>query len=297
MFYGSQGSFNYMVFGAADEGSIRLEQRPLQVQAGRTDPAEVARRFAFDGSRPIVAGDPMVLHWVPNAKPHVRERAGDHFAPMTHFRLDFRRTASHGKSALLPDLWHLRLEDLMCSDFRTRGARGRLAGWQRRSRRSYAELKVRIRRRTPDWLGRGIPWRSLASAATPRPEEGARPEQEVRRRDRHGVLRNPGDRERVQHDHFERGERRRRERNDVAGSPNGKSSERDDDPQERRREPARELVEPERQGVRADAIGERALELADPSMERLEPSPIARMDEHEVVLGRRGPDGVDTPVR
>ncbi len=64
MFYGSQGSFNYMLFSAADEGTIRLEQRELQVQTGRTDRADVLQRFAFDGSEPMVVGDPVVLHWV-----------------------------------------------------------------------------------------------------------------------------------------------------------------------------------------------------------------------------------------
>jgi hypothetical protein len=43
MFYGSQGSFNYMLFSAADEGSIRLRQRSLQVVTGRSRQIDVAR--------------------------------------------------------------------------------------------------------------------------------------------------------------------------------------------------------------------------------------------------------------
>jgi hypothetical protein len=57
MLYGSQGPFNYMLFKAADEGSIRLEQRELQVQTGRTARADLIRRLGFDGSEPIVTGD------------------------------------------------------------------------------------------------------------------------------------------------------------------------------------------------------------------------------------------------
>jgi hypothetical protein len=152
MLYGAQGSFNYMLFSAADEGSIRLGQRRLQVQTGRPDGTDVARHFTFDGSGPVVVGDPVALHWVASAKPRVREGPGDHFSPMTHFRLEFRRTALGAKRSLLPDPWHLRLEDTKCSDFRTNGIRGRIARSRRRSRSRYAELRVRLRRRTPDWV-------------------------------------------------------------------------------------------------------------------------------------------------
>ncbi len=150
MFYGSQGSFNYVLFSSADDGSIRLSQRELQVMTGRTSRADVVRRFAFDDSDPVVTGDPVVLHWVASPKPQVRARRDDYFEPMTHFRLEFRR-ASRGSSAVL-DLWRLRLEDMTCRDFRGRNLRGRLVRTRRRSRKRYAELRVQLRRRTPDWL-------------------------------------------------------------------------------------------------------------------------------------------------
>jgi len=151
MFYGSQGSFNYMLFSAADEGKIRLHQRELQVQSGRTDRADLVRRFAFDGSEPVVAGDPVVLHWVASAKPRVRAGRHDYFEPMTHFRLEFRR-ATAGGSHVLPDSFRLRLEDMACADVRAQNVRGRLARMRRRSRKRYAEFRVRVQRRTPAWL-------------------------------------------------------------------------------------------------------------------------------------------------
>ena len=151
MFYGSQGSFNYMLFSAADEGKIRLQQRELQVQTGRADRADVVRRFAFDGSEPLVAGDPVVLHWVASAKPRVRAGRHDYFEPMTYFRLGFRR-ATAGGSHTLPDSFRLRFEDIACADVRAHNVRGRLARVRRRSRKRYAEFRVRVQRRTPDWL-------------------------------------------------------------------------------------------------------------------------------------------------
>ena len=110
-----------MLFSAADEGKIRLHQRELQVQSGRTDRADLVRRFAFDGSEPVVAGDPVVLHWVASAKPRVRAGRHDYFQPMTHFRLEFRR-ATAGGSHVLPDSFRLRLEDMTSRATRRRSA-------------------------------------------------------------------------------------------------------------------------------------------------------------------------------
>jgi hypothetical protein len=151
MFYGSQGSFNYMLFKAADEGSVRLAQRKLQVQTGRTLRADVVRSFAFSASGPVVTGNPVVLHWVISPKPQVRGRCDDYFEPMTHFRLEFRRAARGGPHSAA-DMWRLRIEDMACADFRGRNIRGRFAGVRRRSRSTYATVKMRVRRRTPDWL-------------------------------------------------------------------------------------------------------------------------------------------------
>jgi hypothetical protein len=57
MFYGSNRSFDYVRASAADGETIRLDQRELQVQTGRTDRADVVS-FTFEGSEPIVAGKP-----------------------------------------------------------------------------------------------------------------------------------------------------------------------------------------------------------------------------------------------
>jgi hypothetical protein len=152
MFYGSQGSFNYMLFSAADEGTIRLQQRELQVQTGRTDRADVVHRFAFDGSVPVVAGDPVVLHWVASAKPRVRAGRHDYFEPMTYFRLEFRRETKPGRSRALLDSSRLRFEDIACADVRAHNVRGRLARMRRRSRSRYAQFRELVRGRTPDWV-------------------------------------------------------------------------------------------------------------------------------------------------
>jgi hypothetical protein len=152
MFYGSQGSFNYMLFSAADEGTIRLRQRELQVQTGRTDHADVVHRFAFDGSEPIVTGEPVVLHWVASPKPRVRAGRHDYFEPMTHFRLEFRRETRPGGSRILRDSARLRFEDMACADVRAKNVRGRLNRTRRRWRKRYARFRVRVRQRAPDWL-------------------------------------------------------------------------------------------------------------------------------------------------
>jgi hypothetical protein len=141
-----------MLFSAADEGTIRLRQRELQVQTGRTDRADVVRRFAFEGSEPLVSGDPIVLHWVASAKPRVRAGPHDYFEPMTHFRLEFRRETKPVGSRSVRDTSRLRFEDLACADIRANNVRGRLARTRRRSRKRYAQLRARVRRRTPDWL-------------------------------------------------------------------------------------------------------------------------------------------------
>jgi hypothetical protein len=152
MFYGAQGSFNYLLFSAVDEGSCRLEQRELQVLTGRTERSELVRRFGFEGSEPVVLGDPVALHWVESSKPRVRETRHDYFEPMTHFRREFRRAASDGRQLTVGDSLRLRFEDAACADFRGTNIRGRMALARRRSRKRWAKLKVRIRRRTPDWV-------------------------------------------------------------------------------------------------------------------------------------------------
>jgi hypothetical protein len=152
MFYGSQGILNFMVFSAADEGRLRLDQRELQVTTGDTTREEVVRRFAFVDSQPNVVGEPVVLHWAGSPKPRVRERGRDYFAPMTYFRREFRRAVRGGAGPTTADELRLRLEDMMCADWRGSNVRGRLGRLRRRSRQRYARAKVAVRKRTPNWI-------------------------------------------------------------------------------------------------------------------------------------------------
>jgi len=150
LLYGEQGFFNLMVFRGADEGTIRLQQQEIQVVVGRTDREELVRRFGFRDSEPEVIGEPVAIHWAATAKPTVRERHEDYFAPMTYFRLRYRLES--GRSAGRTAVIRLRLEDMLCADRRSPGARGRIERMRRRSRRLRERLKVRIRRRIPDRL-------------------------------------------------------------------------------------------------------------------------------------------------
>ena len=120
-----QGIFNLMVFEAADRGDVRVRHRELQVMTGRTSREELAQRFAFVDSEPRVTGDPVVLHWVGSPKPRVRGSETDYFAPMTYFRRRYRRTARGETGARLSDDLALRIEDMLCTDWRGTNLRGR----------------------------------------------------------------------------------------------------------------------------------------------------------------------------
>ena len=149
--YGDQGPFNFMLFGAADEGRVRVRQRPLQVLTGRSTRESLARRFAFSDGRPVTSGEPVVLHWVSSPKPRVREGRGDYFAPMTFFRLRFR-VDSRGGGPTRVDVLRLRFEDAACKDFRGRNLRGRWHGLRRRWGRKYRHVKHLTRALVPDRL-------------------------------------------------------------------------------------------------------------------------------------------------
>ena len=165
LFYGSQGAFNLMVFAAADEGEIRVQQRELQVMTGRTKREDVVRRFGFSDSKPAVVGDPVVLHWVASPKPRVRQRGRDYFEPMTYFRREFRRAARGGAAPGLAGELRLRFEDITCADWRGSNLRGRLERLRRRSRQRWAQYKVVLRRWAPDWV--------VATVKRRRPAPGA----------------------------------------------------------------------------------------------------------------------------
>lgn len=148
VFYGSQGLLNFMLFSALEEGSVRIEQRELQVTTGGKTRAELARRFPIVDGVPRVEGDPVALHWVSSPKPRVRERGEDYFEPMTHFRLAFR-AATRGAPAQT-DLACLSLEDMLATDWRGTNLRGRIARLRRRTAQRWARSKVAMRSRTPD---------------------------------------------------------------------------------------------------------------------------------------------------
>jgi hypothetical protein len=147
--YGDQGSFNFMLFSAADAGLVRLAQRPLQVQTGRSLKEDVIRRFAIVEGCPIVAGEPVVLHWVSSPKPRVRQRGRDYFEPMTFFRMQFRADSNGRRTRAQDELW-LRYEDATCTDWRGTNLRGRSRKLKRRAGFRWAELKAGLRKRTPD---------------------------------------------------------------------------------------------------------------------------------------------------
>ena len=156
VFYGSQGIFNFMVFSAADAGTLAVGQRELQVTTGLTAREDLVRRFAVVDGRPNGVGDPAVLHWAGSAKPSVRERDGDYFAPMTYFRLEHRRAARPDGRPRRTDLLRLRLEDALCTDWRGSNLRGRLGRLRRRTRQRWARLRVTLRALVPDRMVKTI---------------------------------------------------------------------------------------------------------------------------------------------
>jgi hypothetical protein len=148
-FYGSQGTFNLLVFRAAERGEVRLERRELQLMTGRTSREELTRRCGFSDSGPVVAGDPFVLHWVGSPKPRVRGEPGDYFEPMTFFRLQARCPLTpDGRRRT--DLLALRWEDALCTDWRGRNLRGRWGRFRRRLDQRWASWRVGLRSLVPD---------------------------------------------------------------------------------------------------------------------------------------------------
>jgi hypothetical protein len=152
MFYGDQGVFNLMLFSGADEGTLRLQQRELQITTGDTTREEVARRFSFVHGQPSVVGAPVVLHWAGSPKPRIRARGRDYFEPMTFFRRQFRVALRGDRGSRATDELWLRFEDALCADWRGSNLRARLRRKRRRALSVYAQTRGALRRRTPDWL-------------------------------------------------------------------------------------------------------------------------------------------------
>ena len=151
LFRGSQGIFNFMVFSGVDEGRLRLDQRELQVTTGDVAREEVVRRFLLIGGEPRVVDGPLVLHWAGSAKPRLRQRGRDYFEPMTFFRRRFRVDLQAQGGVRARDELRLRIEDVLCADFRGSNLRGRVNMARRRMRKRYAHARVAVRSRTPDW--------------------------------------------------------------------------------------------------------------------------------------------------
>jgi hypothetical protein len=170
--FGDQGLFNLMIFRAADEGAIRLDQRELQLVVKDTSREEIVSRFGFHGRRPAIVGEPAVIHWAggAGAKPKVRERGEDYFAPMTYFRLQYLR--DRGRSSVIRG-FRLRLEDLTSTDIRSTNTLGAIKRARRRSRWYWARLKVPIRRRIPDWVMATVRRQPAVDAGPPAVERAA----------------------------------------------------------------------------------------------------------------------------
>jgi len=69
---------------------------------------------------------------------------------MTHFRLEFRRTARADARRRATDLLHLRVEDALCTDWRGTNVIGRVGRLRRRFRQRRAAWRVALRTRVPD---------------------------------------------------------------------------------------------------------------------------------------------------
>ena len=113
------GIFNYMLFGGADEGSLRLAQRELIVLVGFSTRhgllrgarlEDVQRRFSLVDGKPAVES-PAVLHWAGPVKPEVGSDPRDLAEPMMFFRRRFRRDRRKSDRLTPWDELQLRLED------------------------------------------------------------------------------------------------------------------------------------------------------------------------------------------
>jgi hypothetical protein len=158
VFFNDQGIFNFLVFSAADEGTLRVDQRRLQVKVGEGDATHdsLVRQFRFTDGRPSVTGEPVVIHWVGTLKPTMQDGQGDFFEPMAFFRRQYR-LARHDRPEpnALDDLW-LRFEDVSCGDWRGENLRGRLRRRRRRAMTQFRFLvgraKIAARARLPSRL-------------------------------------------------------------------------------------------------------------------------------------------------
>jgi hypothetical protein len=139
------GIFNFMLFGGADEGTLRLSQRDLQVLVGFSSRhnllrgarfEDLQRRFSLADGRPVV-DSPVVLHWAGPVKPALNGGERDLVEPMSFFRRRFRIDRRGGGQPTSWDELQLWLEDLP----------QRLRPLPRRLRRVASRVRARLRPR------------------------------------------------------------------------------------------------------------------------------------------------------
>jgi hypothetical protein len=158
VFFNDQGFFNFLVFSALDEGTLRVDHQPLQVKVGESNatPESLARQFRFANGRPAVVDKPVVIHWVGTLKPTMYGRQDDFFEPMTFFRRQYRLARYDRRKPNALDELSLRLEDFTCGDWRGENLRGRLRRRRRRAMTRFRSLvgraKIAARTRVPSRL-------------------------------------------------------------------------------------------------------------------------------------------------
>jgi hypothetical protein len=170
VFESDQGIFNFLVFSGADEGTLRVDQRELQVKVDDVTPAMLQQRFRFVEGQPDPAGGPVVIHWCGTPKPTMRPGPDDFFEPMAFFRREFLHSVKGRTSTARADL-RLRLEDMLSTDFRGSNVRGRVIRVRRRAARwtryGVDRAKIAILRRSPPSIATRLRGRSRSRAGPP----------------------------------------------------------------------------------------------------------------------------------
>lgn len=107
--FGDMGTFNFMMFNAADEGRIRLGNADIQLIAPDFEQQEIKKRFPMSQNGPVVEKeDSTVIHWCgPKPTLNTTKTYGD---PMTFFRRKFLQDAT-GKTGAMADAV-LKFEDV-----------------------------------------------------------------------------------------------------------------------------------------------------------------------------------------
>ncbi|HEY9901500.1 MAG TPA: hypothetical protein V6D43_03575 [Candidatus Sericytochromatia bacterium] len=106
--YGEMGYLNFMLFRAADEGRIRLDQAPMQLIVPDFDQEELKKRFPVPETGPVLQNDEAtVIHWC-GPKPRLSTTTA-YSEPMSFSRRQFIHK-ERGYTGITADFW-LQLED------------------------------------------------------------------------------------------------------------------------------------------------------------------------------------------